>query len=228
MAITTNSKIAEYIFFASPQTNPNQASRTRSSKQSQIKMHRFTSISSLCLFLIAITSPSILAASEPQLQRTLRILQDDNNNATNATNDTVPDDATAETNVTAPTAAPQQVTPGATRAPTHAMTHEPTKKYEPEDDEEEKDEEKKHSAFAVGGSIVLIVLGLGILCYFRDAITFFVGSVRMVCIVSIFEFISISIAPSNSFPGMHQYQSLRLQGVFINVFSVHLWFSGWI
>ncbi|KAL3773925.1 hypothetical protein ACHAWO_004533 [Cyclotella atomus] len=145
-------------------------------------MHRFTSISSLCLFLIAITSPSILAASEPQLQRTLRILQDDNNNATNATNDTVPDDATAETNVTAPTAAPQQVTPGATRAPTHAMTHEPTKKYEPEDDEEEKDEEKKHSAFAVGGSIVLIVLGLGILCYFRDAITFFVGSVRMVCI----------------------------------------------
>jgi hypothetical protein len=142
-------------------------------------MNRLASISVLYLFLIFIISPSI---AEPLL-RTVRILQDDNN-ATNTTNATVPDEATADTNVTAPTAAPQQVTPDVTPAPTPATTHEPTKKYEPKDDEKEEDEEgKKHSAFAVFGSIVLIVLGLGILCYFRDAITFFVGSVRTVCIV---------------------------------------------
>lgn len=166
-------------------------------------MNRVASIYALYLFLIFIISPSI---AEPAL-RTVRILQDDNN-ATNTTNATAPDDATADTNVTAPTAAPQQVTPDVTPAPTPVMTHEPTKKYEPKDDDEKEEEEegKKHSAFAVFGSIVLIVLGLGILCYFRDAITFFVGSVRTVycifevkyyqsqwCVLSLSRYASIQI-----------------------------------
>jgi hypothetical protein len=164
-------------------------------------MNRLASISVLYVFLIFIISPSI---AEPLL-RTVRILQDDNN-ATNTTNATVPDEATADTNVTAPTAAPQQVTPDVTPAPTPVTTHEPKKKYEPKYDDEKEEEGKKHSAFAVFGSIVLIILGLGILCYFRDAITFFVGSVRTVycifevkyyqsqwCVLSLSRYASIQI-----------------------------------
>ena len=89
-------------------------------------------------------------------------------------------------NITSPTAAPQQspaeVVPDTPiPAPTPAMTHEPTKKYEPEEEKEEEEEKEKHSEFARKAFVAVgVILGVGILCYFRDAITFFLGTVSAI------------------------------------------------
>ena len=145
-------------------------------------MHRFTPICTIFLLLLAITNPSSTIAYETSSLRTplLRILQDDTN-STNSTNATTPEDVPAGINVTAPTVAPQQapdIAPAPVPTPAAPTTHEPTKKYEPRSDDEEEEEEEEKSALAKGVWIaVASILILGMVCYFRDAITFFVGSV---------------------------------------------------
>lgn len=107
-------------------------------------------------------------------------------------------------NITSPTAAPQQSsaevpdTPVPAPTPAASQTHEPTKKYEPEEEKEEEEEKEKHSEFAKKAFISIgVILGVGALCYFRDAITFFLGSVsacetmipsrwRLLCLLNVF------------------------------------------
>ena len=140
---------------------------------------------SLLLFVLLINlnatlaSPSVASTSISLLRQSssiqiLNVVNSTNSTADDATNSTSNNNST-NTNPAAsetPTAAPTMNAAAPAMAP---FTHEPTKKYEPQDDEEEEEEEKKTAKKA--GIAVLVLLGLGLGCYFRDAIVFFVGSV---------------------------------------------------
>ena len=151
-------------------------------------MHRYTSFCIIHLLLlitiVSNCSSPIFAFESPSPRQTQsRILQDINNSNDTTSAITVPDD---ETNDTTPTVIPAPTTPDAAPAPVpmpvSPTTHEPTKKYEPESDDEEKDEEvdnEEKKLLFVKRFVIFIftVLGLALLLYFRDAITFFVGTV---------------------------------------------------
>eukprot|EP00956_Cyclotella_meneghiniana_P018447 scaffold30713_cov43-Cyclotella_meneghiniana.AAC.2 len=105
---------------------------------------------SLLLFVLLINLNATLASSSISSLRqspSIRIL-----NVVNSTNSTAEDDATNETsNTNTNTNTTTLDTP--TAAPTNAVapamapfTHEPTKKYEPQDDEEEEEEENNKTA----------------------------------------------------------------------------------
>ena len=158
----------------------------------------------VCLLLcIALLNPtSVFAnASTPKIRRlvesssslsqrssygtTIITIATTNTNSTNATKATssptesiVP--APANTPDDVPIAPPVPVNPPSPSPPT--ATPAPTKKYEPapDDDEEKKKEEEKKEGAKVGFIFLWIVVSFSliwVLCYFRDAIAFFVGSV---------------------------------------------------
>lgn len=197
--------------------------------QTKAKMHRLRRTFTVLFLILSLISSFATAAHESSALRTqhIRLLQEDIN-STNATNATVPNDDPAETNSTTPTAAPQK-SPEVAPVPTPASptTHEPTKKYVPESDDDEEEEGEGKSAFAKSVWIaVASILIVGLVCYFRDAITFFVGTVsdvlRLVCMSNNF------VLTIHCLEGLHKHQSTRLSGLFKNVFSVHLWFSDFI
>ena len=125
-----------------------------------------------------LAAPSVASTSISLLRQSssiqiLNVVNSTNSTADDATNSTSNNNST-NTNPAAsetPTAAPTMNAAAPAMAP---FTHEPTKKYEPQDDEEE--EENNKTAKKAGIAIVAL-LGLGLGCYFRDAIVFFVGSV---------------------------------------------------
>jgi len=141
-------------------------------------------LSLLLLVLLINLNATLASQSVASLRQSpsIRIL-----NVVNSTNSTAEDDATNSTSNetsnnntnTNTTTASETPTAAPTNAAAPAMapfTHEPTKKYEPQDDEEEEEEENNKTA-KKAGIAVLVLLGLGLGCYFRDAIVFFVGSV---------------------------------------------------
>ena len=169
--------------------NPNPKPITRLFHQIQTmlskrkpKLPHHTAVYTFCLLLLALIHFSPANASTSSIRQATRILQSDGvNNSTNATN---PDESTNATQPTASPVAPSTPEVAPPPAPAAPTTHEPTRKYEPssDDEEKEKEEEEKtnHRWHVVFGVVTLIAL-IGSICYFRDAIVFFLGTVSWQC-----------------------------------------------